>query len=69
MREGIVDEKELEALEASADQEIIEATDRALASEPAPKESVLRWVYSPDIDPTSRAFEAEPRTHVRAIVR
>jgi 2-oxoisovalerate dehydrogenase E1 component len=60
VREGIVDEKELEALEASADQEIIEATDRALVAEHPPKDSVLRWVYSPDIDPCSRAFEAAP---------
>jgi len=60
VREGIVDEKELEAIEASADQEVIAATDRALAAEPPPKDSVLRWVYSPDVDPTSRAFEKQP---------
>jgi 2-oxoisovalerate dehydrogenase E1 component len=60
VREGILDEKALEALEAEVEQEVIEATDRALAAEPAPKESILRWVYSPDVDPTSRAFASEP---------
>jgi 2-oxoisovalerate dehydrogenase E1 component len=60
VREGVLDEKELEEIEAAADQEVIAATDRALAAEPPPKESILRWVYSPDVDPTSCAFESEP---------
>jgi 2-oxoisovalerate dehydrogenase E1 component len=60
VREGILDEKEIGALEAEVEQEIIAATDRALAAEPPPKESILRWVYSPDVDPTSHEFEAEP---------
>ena len=60
IREGIIDENDLEALEAEVDREIREATDRALAAElPAP-ESVTQWVYSPDIDPTSQQFEREP---------
>jgi 2-oxoisovalerate dehydrogenase E1 component len=61
VREGVLDEKEMEALEASVEKEIIAATDRALAAEPPPKESVLRWVYSPDVDPASREFETEPK--------
>ncbi len=61
LREGLLNEKELESLEAEVDQEIIEATDRALVAPPAAKESVTRWVYSPDIDPTSRAFVVEPK--------
>ncbi len=61
VREGILDEKELEALEAEVDREIIEATDRALKAEPPATESILKWVYSPDVDPTSKEFEAEPQ--------
>jgi 2-oxoisovalerate dehydrogenase E1 component len=61
VREGILDEKELQTLEADVDREIIEATDRALAAALPEKESVTRWVYSPDVDPTSRDFEAEPK--------
>jgi 2-oxoisovalerate dehydrogenase E1 component len=60
VREGIVDEKELEAIEAEADHEIRDATDKALAAELPATESVLVNVYSPDIDPTSAKFESAP---------
>ena len=60
VREGILDEKEVEALEAEVDREIVEATDRALAAELPSKESILQWMYSPDVDPSTRQFEAEP---------
>jgi 2-oxoisovalerate dehydrogenase E1 component len=58
--EGVVDEAELRALEAQIDQEVIAATDRALGAEPPSADSVLKWVYSPDVDPCSRAFETAP---------
>jgi 2-oxoisovalerate dehydrogenase E1 component len=61
LREGFLNEKGLETLEAEVDREIIEATDRALVAQPAAKESVTQWVYSPDIDPSSRAFVTEPK--------
>jgi 2-oxoisovalerate dehydrogenase E1 component len=60
VREGVLEEKELEALEAEVDHEVAEATDRALRAELPLKESVLQWVYSPDVDPASREFETEP---------
>ena len=61
VREGLLDEKELERLESQVDQEIIDATDRALAAEPPAKESVTQWVYSPDVDPASHEFTAEAK--------
>src|SRR5580693_2113393 len=61
VREGILEESEIEALESEVDKEIIEATDRALAAELPASESIYKWVYSPDIDPTSRDFEASPK--------
>lgn len=61
VREGILDEQELEALEAAVDREILEATDRALAAELPSKDSIYTWVYSPDVDPTSASFEATPK--------
>ena len=61
VREGILEESEIEALESEVDKEIIEATDRALAAELPARESIYKWVCSPDIDPTSRDFEATPR--------
>ncbi|HXN64695.1 MAG TPA: dehydrogenase E1 component subunit alpha/beta [Candidatus Acidoferrales bacterium] len=61
VREGVLDEKELEAIEADVEREVIDATDRALAAElPAP-DSVFDYLYSPDVDPTSKRFEAEPK--------
>jgi 2-oxoisovalerate dehydrogenase E1 component len=61
MREGILDEKEIEAIEAEVDREIREATDKALAAPLPTKESILVNVYSPDVDPTSSRFEAAPQ--------
>jgi 2-oxoisovalerate dehydrogenase E1 component len=61
VREGILEESEIEALEAEVDREIIAATDRALAAELPTPDSIYKWVYSPDVDPTSREFEAAPR--------
>src|ERR1700682_2707848 len=73
VREGIVDEKELEELEAAVDHEVREATDKALQAEPPAKECLLANVYSPDVDPTSPQFEGvphfsgEPRTMVESV--
>lgn len=61
VREGILDEHELERLEAEVDREILEATDFALAAELPLEESILQCVYSPDVDPTSARFESEPK--------
>ena len=74
VREGIVEDGELEALEAAVDREIAEATDRALAAHAAPKESIFAFVYSPDIDPAGKQFEAaapktegQPKTMVEMV--
>jgi 2-oxoisovalerate dehydrogenase E1 component len=73
VREGIVDEKGLELLEAGVDDEIREATDKALVAESPAKDSILVNVYSPDVDPTSSKFETmpnfsgEPRTMVEMV--
>ncbi|HXQ26994.1 MAG TPA: dehydrogenase E1 component subunit alpha/beta [Candidatus Acidoferrales bacterium] len=61
VREGILEESEMEALEAEVEREILEATDRALAAEPPPADSIYSCVYSPDIDPTGKQFEAAPK--------
>ena len=61
VREGILDEKELERVEAEVDREILEATDFALAAELPGEQSILKWICSPDVDPTSSQFESEPK--------
>ena len=63
VREGLLDQKEIESLEAEVDQEVRNAADEALAAEPPLIESIRVNVFSPDIDPTSSAFEAQPRFH------
>ena len=60
VREGILDEHEIEAVEGDVDREILEATDRALAAEAAPADSVYECLYSPDVDPRGKEFEAAP---------
>src|SRR5687767_11348570 len=61
VEEGIATEDELQAIREEIDREIDAATERALeAPQPAPA-TALRFVYSPDVDPTSGAFSSEPR--------
>jgi len=61
IREGLMDQKEIEALEAAVDREVREAADQALAADPPEVESINLNVYSPDIDPTSEAFATQPQ--------
>jgi 2-oxoisovalerate dehydrogenase E1 component len=63
VREGILDQKQIESLEAEVDEEVRAATDQALAAEQPSIDSVSTNVYSPDIDPTSAVFEARPHFH------
>ena len=63
IREGLMDQKEIEALEAEVDREVRDAADQALAAAPPPVSSIYTNVYSPDIDPASNAFVAEPKFH------
>src|SRR6202040_1432322 len=61
VREGLLDQKEIEALEAEVDQEVRNAGDQALAAEPPSIESITQNVYSPDVDPTSDTFAVEAK--------
>ena len=63
IREGVMDQKEIEALEGEVDREVREAGDQALAAAPPEASSVYSHVYSPDIDPTSSTFATEPKFH------
>ena len=63
IREGILDQKQIEALESQVDHEVRHAGDEALAAEVPSVESIYMNVYSPDVDPTSSAFEAQPYLH------
>jgi 2-oxoisovalerate dehydrogenase E1 component len=57
--DGIATEAELAGIKEEVDEEILVAADMALASPQPPPESALSYVYSPDVDPTSTAFDTE----------
>src|SRR3984957_15062832 len=63
VREGVLEESELEALEAEVDREIIEATDKALNAEIPAANSIYEWVFSTDVNPEARQFDVEPKKH------
>src|SRR6266436_5344844 len=50
VREGLLDQKQIEALEADVDREVRDATDQALEAEPPSVDSIRVNVYSPDVD-------------------
>ena len=60
IRERILDQDGINLLHKEVEHEVQEATDRALEAAPPAKESITRFVYSPDLDPTSSAFETQP---------
>ena len=73
--QGLATDAEIAAIAADVDREIAEATTAALAA-PKPGAETADWyVYSPDVDPSSPAFETEaqpegkPDTMVSAINR
>ena len=61
VEEGFLDEPGLAKLHEEIQADIRRQSDEALLhKQPAP-ETVLRYVYSPDVDPTAARFEVEPR--------
>jgi 2-oxoisovalerate dehydrogenase E1 component len=61
IEEDFISQDELQQLKDEVDREVSEAADQALASpQPAP-ETVKLYVYSPEVDPTSRDFDNEKR--------
>lgn len=64
VQEGFVIQEELQQIKDRIDSEVTEAADRAMASpQPAP-DTVTQFVYSPDVDPTSKDFDNEKRSRL-----
>ncbi len=63
VREGLIEEKQIEEMEAEVDQEVRAAADFALAADLPEIDSVLVNIFSRDVDPTSAAFETQPKFH------
>ena len=69
LREGILTDEQITALEHALDREAEEAADRALEAPLPEVSSIGRHVYSEDLDPTSRSFATEQvETGSRALV-
>jgi len=60
LREGILDEKGINKIEKDVEEQIQADTDRALEAALPQPESIYNFVYSPDVDPTSAAFDTHP---------
>src|SRR5881396_964731 len=57
--DGVATAAEIEQIRRQVDEEVSVAADMALASPQPRPESALRYVYSPDVDPTSEQFDTE----------
>ena len=57
--EGVIDQNGLQRIKDEVDRKIAEAADKALEANQPPVDSVTRFVFSPDVDPTSKAFDTE----------
>jgi len=57
--EGYATEEEILAIQAEVDAALLVATDDALSQPQPGPETVHDFVYSPDVDPTSSAFDSE----------
>jgi len=60
LREGILDGEGINKIEKEVDEEVQAAADRALEAPVPQPETVHHYVYSPDLDPTSAAFDRPP---------
>src|ERR1700680_286867 len=62
IREGILDEKGINHLEKEVDDGLQAAVDRVLAAPLPQPETIKQYLYSPDLDPTSPAFDTQVST-------
>ena len=60
LREGILDEKGINQIEQEIEEQIQADADRALEAAVPQPDTIYNYVYSPDLDPTSAAFNTQP---------
>jgi 2-oxoisovalerate dehydrogenase E1 component len=74
-RNGLAGDDELSAMAADVDREVNDAAQQALSARKPDRSTAQLWLYSPDLDPASPAFdtppvpEGKPDTMVAAINR
>jgi 2-oxoisovalerate dehydrogenase E1 component len=59
IEEGVISQQDLQKIKDEIDHEIAEAADQALASPQPSVESVMKFIFSPNVDPTSKKFDTE----------
>ena len=59
IEEGVIDQEGLQQIKNEVDREVAQAADEALASAQPTVDSVTKFVFSPDVDPTSKEFDTE----------
>jgi 2-oxoisovalerate dehydrogenase E1 component len=64
LREGILDEKAINQIEREIEEQIQADADRALDAALPQPETIYNYVYSPDLDPMSAAFDTDPASAV-----
>jgi 2-oxoisovalerate dehydrogenase E1 component len=62
IEEGLATEEEIARIAEEVDQEVNNAADIAVNAEKPGKETAALYVYSPDVDPTSKDFDTETAT-------
>jgi 2-oxoisovalerate dehydrogenase E1 component len=63
VEQGIASDAEIELIRQQVEDEVNTATEIALASPQPATDTVYRYVYSPDVDPTSEQFDTEDDPH------
>jgi 2-oxoisovalerate dehydrogenase E1 component len=58
--EGVLDRHRLQLIDHEIEEEVHDATQRALRDEPPAADTAMRHLYSETVDPTSAAFAVEP---------
>jgi 2-oxoisovalerate dehydrogenase E1 component len=64
--EGLATEEEIKRIADEVDDEVNRAADEALAAAKPEKWTATRYVYSPDVDPTSSAFDTSDSVNTSA---
>jgi 2-oxoisovalerate dehydrogenase E1 component len=57
--EGLATADDIKRISDAVDEEVTRAADEAIASPQPAKETAMQFLYSPDVDPASKAFDAE----------
>jgi 2-oxoisovalerate dehydrogenase E1 component len=61
---GVIDQTGLQRIKDEADREVNEATDIALGSAQPPRDTATEYIFSPDVDPASKAFDTEDQVQL-----